>query len=172
MDELVHLAGYQAPQEWLSRRLRSRSVALETVVHEDIGRLRRLPSSLGYVPHSVTRSRVRFLDSIIGLEVLDRSIVGAARSEQCPDDRKVGRESLGDLGLLIQRGHPSPRVEHVCDVVGREKCEVIGPKVVLIADFYSVTEPLRQLREEWVQFRQEVAWRGEGLLIEGSELED
>ena len=71
-------------------------------------------------PHTVPRTLVGLLDSIVGLEGLDRLVVRSSLPKQRPDDREVSRERLGDLSLLIERRHPGPGVEHVGDVVGRE----------------------------------------------------
>src|SRR5439155_23799273 len=54
---------------------------------------------------------------IVGLELLHRVAVAAARFQQRPRDCKAGRKRPPEIDLLPDRRHLGPRVEHVSDAV-------------------------------------------------------
>lgn len=99
-----------------------------------------------------------FAGLVIGLEGLYGLGVFASgfQEEACGDEVGVG-EGVGELDLLVDRGHGIPGIEDVSDAVFLEAGEVIGDEPVAVTDFDAVGPVGRKFTEEGVEVGEEVA---------------
>jgi hypothetical protein len=155
-----------------NRLNRRRSVAFKAVVHEQEGRFL---SSSGVPDHSLQRvphAGVRFLNPIVWLERLHRSVIGSVLSQERPRDDEIGRVIATSRDLVFHLRHPGPRADDMGDVVRRQQRKVVNPQIVVVADLDRVPKPLGERREEGVEPCEEIGRLWEPGLVERAEFDD
>ena len=115
---------------------------------------------------------VYFFGLGVGLEAVDRLLVGAAGAEEEAGGEEVGGERARHGHLLFDRRHFGPAVEDVSHVVGMEDVEIFRPEQLGVAHLNAVLPIGRELPEEGIERGNEVAQALEVRRIKDGEFED